>query len=46
MTTKGSYPVKDLQLEVPTAREVSQNPNISKFFSDVRKDAASKWSYM
>ena len=39
-TVKGSYPVRDLQLEVPTAREVSQNPNISKFFSDIRKDAA------
>ena len=40
MTTKGSYPVKDLQLEVPTAKEVSQNPNLTKFFSDARKDAA------
>jgi hypothetical protein len=40
VTTKGSYPVKDLQLEVPTAREVSQNPNLTKFFSDIRKDAA------
>ena len=39
-TVKGSYPVRDLQLEVPTAREVSQNPNLTKFFSDVRKDAA------
>ena len=39
-TGKGSYPVKDLQLEVPTAKEVSQNPNLTKFFSDVRKDAA------
>jgi len=39
-TGKGSYPVKDLQLEVPTAREVSQNPNLTKFFSDIRKDAA------
>ena len=39
VTTKGSYPVKDLQLEVPTAREVSQNPKITKFFSDARKDA-------
>ena len=40
VTTKGSYPVKDLRLEVPTAKEVSQNPNLTKFFSDIRKDAA------
>jgi hypothetical protein len=38
-TVKGSYPVRDLQLEVPTAREVSQNPNLTKFFSDAREDA-------
>ena len=38
-TAKGTYRVKDLQLEVPTAREVSQNPNITKFFSDAREDA-------
>jgi len=40
MTATGSYPVKDLQLEVPTAKEVSQNPNLTKFFSDAREDAA------
>ena len=39
MTTKGSYPVRDLQLEVPTAREVSQNPNLTKFFIDAKANA-------
>ena len=38
-SARGTYRVKDLQLEVPTAREVSQNPNITKFFSDAREDA-------
>ena len=30
---KGTYRVKDLQLEVPTLKEVSQNPNLKKFFN-------------
>jgi len=38
-TSKGSYPVKDLQLEVPTLKEVSQNPNLEKFFDRARADA-------
>ena len=38
-TSKGTYPVKDLQLEVPTLKEVSQNPNLTKFFSNARADA-------
>ena len=38
-TSKGSYPVKDLQLEVPTLKEVSQNPNLEKFFSNARANA-------
>jgi len=39
MSSKGSYPVKDLQLEVPTLKEVSQNPNLEKFFDRARADA-------
>jgi hypothetical protein len=39
MSAKGSYPVKDLQLEVPTLKEVSQNPNLTKFFNNARADA-------
>jgi hypothetical protein len=39
-TSKGTYPIKDLQLEVPTLKEVSQNPNLTKFFNDARTDAA------
>jgi len=38
-TVKGSYPVKDLQLEVPTLKEVSENPNLTKFFTNARADA-------
>jgi hypothetical protein len=40
MSSKGSYAVKDLQLEVPTLKEVSQNPNLTKFFSNARANAA------
>jgi len=38
-TSKGTYAVKDLQLEVPTLKEVSQNPNLEKFFDRARADA-------
>ncbi len=38
-TSKGTYAAKDLQLEVPTLKEVSQNPNLTKFFDRARADA-------
>ena len=38
-TAKGSYPVRDLQLEVPTLKEVSQNPNLTKFFINAKANA-------
>jgi len=38
-TAKGTYPVKDLQLEVPTLKEVSKNPNLTKFFINAKTNA-------